>query len=165
MVNASMVNGRAPCFLRATFCESFPVLGRFPRFKNPVKYIRGFEINHKPAETRGRQTVAPSIRLCKVNGLFAINASSKNLCEIASLLESAPGADKRSSRSLSQRYRAVNSRAALHRFLPCAGTASTAIVMRPAARLRTKSVAYGTCAWVNSERRQRGRGRYASRRH
>jgi hypothetical protein len=46
MVNASMVNGRVLCFPRATFCDSFPVFGRFPRFQNPVKYSRNFNINH-----------------------------------------------------------------------------------------------------------------------
>ena len=47
MVNVGVVNARVSCFLRATFCESFPVLGRIPRFQNPVKYRRRFDINHE----------------------------------------------------------------------------------------------------------------------
>jgi hypothetical protein len=56
VVNAGMVNGPTSCFKRATFCVFFPLLGRFPRLKNPVKYARNFNINHETvhsAQERG----------------------------------------------------------------------------------------------------------------
>jgi len=46
MVNASVVNAPKSYFSPPCFCESFAVLGRIPRFQNPVKYTRRFEINH-----------------------------------------------------------------------------------------------------------------------
>ena len=45
MVNSGLVNSKPPCFIRPEFCEYFVALGRFPRFKNPVKYSRNFQIN------------------------------------------------------------------------------------------------------------------------
>ena len=42
-----MVNGGGTCLAHAVFCVILLVLGRFPRFKNPVKYIRGAGINGK----------------------------------------------------------------------------------------------------------------------
>jgi hypothetical protein len=47
MLNAGMVNSESSCFARALFCDFFRVSGRFLRFKNPFKYIRGFQINQK----------------------------------------------------------------------------------------------------------------------
>jgi hypothetical protein len=47
MVNAGMVNASASCFLSAHFGEIFLVFGRFPRFRNPVKYSQRFDINHE----------------------------------------------------------------------------------------------------------------------
>jgi hypothetical protein len=47
MVNSGMVNGPKSYFPPPCFCESFAVLGRIPRFQNPVKYVRRFEVNHK----------------------------------------------------------------------------------------------------------------------
>jgi hypothetical protein len=35
------------CFLRAILRFFFPVLGLIPRFQNPVKYMRGFNIYHE----------------------------------------------------------------------------------------------------------------------
>ncbi len=64
MVNGGVVNGPASYLLRATFCDFFPALGRFLRFKNPVKYTGRFEINHKSAHpatpaSAGRAEMAP----------------------------------------------------------------------------------------------------------
>jgi hypothetical protein len=47
MLNAGMVNSESPCLPRAHFCVFLRVSGRFLRFKNPVKYICGFQINQK----------------------------------------------------------------------------------------------------------------------
>jgi hypothetical protein len=47
MVNGGVVNARASCFFRAAFCEFFPALGRIPRFQNPLKYGRRFDVNHE----------------------------------------------------------------------------------------------------------------------
>ncbi len=49
MVNADIVNADSSYFPPATFCESFLVLGRIPRFQNPFKYARGFNINQRKA--------------------------------------------------------------------------------------------------------------------
>jgi hypothetical protein len=49
MVNPHMVNGGPSYFSPATFCESFAVFGRIPRFQNPFKYTSRFEINQKRA--------------------------------------------------------------------------------------------------------------------
>jgi hypothetical protein len=46
MVNADTVNARPSCSIHAHFCNFFAVSGRFPRFKNPVKYIGSSLINH-----------------------------------------------------------------------------------------------------------------------
>jgi hypothetical protein len=46
MVNARMVNARGSYFSPTAFCESFRVFGRIPRFQNPFKYTRRFQINH-----------------------------------------------------------------------------------------------------------------------
>ena len=45
MVNAGMVNARISYFSPATFCESFPVFGRFLRFQKPFKYNCKFRAN------------------------------------------------------------------------------------------------------------------------
>jgi hypothetical protein len=45
MLNAEMVNAEPRCVFRAHFGDFFRVSGRFPRFKNPVKYIRTCGIN------------------------------------------------------------------------------------------------------------------------
>ena len=45
MFNASVVNGEASCSPCAYFSEILPVFGRFPRFKNPVKYTGNLQIN------------------------------------------------------------------------------------------------------------------------
>ena len=47
MVNARMVNAESSYFSPATFCESFRVFGQIPRFQNPFKYTRKFNVNHK----------------------------------------------------------------------------------------------------------------------
>ena len=49
MVNAGVVNARIACSNRAHFCKSLHVLGRIPRFRNPVKYGQRFDINHETA--------------------------------------------------------------------------------------------------------------------
>ncbi len=68
MVNDGVVNGTAPYFPPAAFCESFRVFGRIPRFQNPVKYICGFEINRNMEHPR--PATAPIWR----NFPFIINA-------------------------------------------------------------------------------------------
>jgi len=50
MLNARLVNGVSSYFLPATFCESFAVFGRIPRFQNPFKYTHKFQINQSRAE-------------------------------------------------------------------------------------------------------------------
>ena len=45
MVNVRMLNCEPAFVPQPDFREIFRVLGRFPRFKNPVKYIRGWQIN------------------------------------------------------------------------------------------------------------------------
>jgi hypothetical protein len=47
MVNDGVVNARGACVIHAHFCVLFPALGQIPRFKNPVKYVRGFNIYHE----------------------------------------------------------------------------------------------------------------------
>jgi hypothetical protein len=47
MVNAGKVNGKARYFSPAAFCESFRVFGQIPRFQNPFKYTRKFNVNHE----------------------------------------------------------------------------------------------------------------------
>ena len=47
MVNDGVVNARKACAFRAHFCEIFRVSGRIPRFQNPFKYIRRFDLNHE----------------------------------------------------------------------------------------------------------------------
>jgi hypothetical protein len=55
MVNARMVNAQSSYFSPATFCESFRVFGQIPRFQNPFKYTRKFNVNHKTVHfSRGR---------------------------------------------------------------------------------------------------------------
>ena len=45
ILNAGVVNARAPCLSRAAFCVFFRVLGRFLRFRNPVKYVHRSQLN------------------------------------------------------------------------------------------------------------------------
>jgi hypothetical protein len=49
LVNAGKVNARQSCLSRAVFGEIHLDSGRFLRFKNPVKYIRGFELTYTQA--------------------------------------------------------------------------------------------------------------------
>ncbi len=45
MLNAKTVNAASPIYFLPQFCESFRDSGRILRFKNPVKYSRGSEVN------------------------------------------------------------------------------------------------------------------------
>ncbi len=47
MVNARMVNASPAYFSPATFCESIRVFALIPRFRNPFKYRRSFNLNHE----------------------------------------------------------------------------------------------------------------------
>jgi hypothetical protein len=58
MVNAGVVNARPPCLARAEFCVFFRVLGRFLRFKKPVKYICSSQINHDTVHFAARRASA-----------------------------------------------------------------------------------------------------------
>jgi hypothetical protein len=66
-----MVNARGSYFLRATFCEIFLVSGRIPRFKNPFKYIRGFNLNHETVHFRAAAVRRNCIDASNINDLFA----------------------------------------------------------------------------------------------
>ena len=55
MLNARLVNARISYFPPATFCESFAVFGRIPRFQNPFKYTRNFQINQSRGLAAGAQ--------------------------------------------------------------------------------------------------------------
>jgi len=46
MVNPGMVNAPARCLPHPHFAKISRVFARYPRFKNPVKYIRGFQVNY-----------------------------------------------------------------------------------------------------------------------
>jgi hypothetical protein len=47
MVNAGIVNGETRRLLPPHFRENFPILGQILYFKNPFKYTRSFNVNHK----------------------------------------------------------------------------------------------------------------------
>jgi hypothetical protein len=64
MVNAGMVNARTSYFSPTTFCESFRVFDRIPRFQNPFKYIGRLQIN------LGRSAPLPQL-LLQFNALAA----------------------------------------------------------------------------------------------
>ena len=58
-----MVNARVPCPERADFCIIFAVSGRFPRFKNPVKYICRSRLNrNRPLFATQNQCVTKNFR-------------------------------------------------------------------------------------------------------
>jgi hypothetical protein len=83
MVNTNVVNARTPCSERADFCVIFAVSGRFLHFKNPVKYIRRFEIHHVPSRTRAEELRSPSFLYMPDNDLFKIatfNDFSRRIC-------------------------------------------------------------------------------------
>ena len=69
MVNDGMVNARSTCENRAYFCEIFAVLGRFPRFKNPVKYSRRIDINHDTVRFAPAARPAPQLLSCDISAL------------------------------------------------------------------------------------------------
>jgi hypothetical protein len=96
MINVRMVNAGTSCSIRADFCVFFPVSGRFPRFKNPVKYASNFRINHigclmtaaKARRARGYtftfmelHQIHPPSQNFKAHALFCFNL--KELPELA----------------------------------------------------------------------------------
>ena len=80
MVNAGVVNGGPRIFSPPRFCESFRVFGQFPRFQNPFKYTRGFEINRKhPSRGVDRRIISRAISMRYINPA-KLNASSRCIC-------------------------------------------------------------------------------------
>jgi hypothetical protein len=79
MVNARMVNGRAACSPHAAFCEFFLVSGRFPRFKNPVKYTRNLRVNPKSGEDRQPPLIFPR-KSKALRHALRVNTLEKHLC-------------------------------------------------------------------------------------
>jgi hypothetical protein len=84
MLNAGVVNGEPSCEFRARFCVFFPVLGRFPYFKNTVKYTSNFPINlNKGAKYTSRGAACRRVyRAISMAKMFAprLNLSSKPFC-------------------------------------------------------------------------------------
>ena len=80
MVNAGLVNAGSSYFSPPSFCESFPVFGRIPRFQNPFKYICRSRISH---ETKHTPSGRPGERLDSrryINALAHVKTSGRNIC-------------------------------------------------------------------------------------
>jgi hypothetical protein len=69
MVNEGMVNARSSCAIHAHFCVIFLVSGRFPRFKNPVKYSQRIDINHDAVHFAPAAGPAPQLFSCDISAL------------------------------------------------------------------------------------------------
>jgi hypothetical protein len=76
MLNVRMLNSELACVSQPDFREIFHVSGRFPRFKNPFKYIRGWQIN----QFSPLPGASPRLFFSTYQCLAALNALSKHLC-------------------------------------------------------------------------------------
>ena len=79
MFNAEMVNARPRIFCPRHFREFFRAFATNPRFQNPFKYVRRFNVNPETVHFLPRGATGWRIFHSKNNGLLKIKSLVKHL--------------------------------------------------------------------------------------
>ena len=148
MLNIGIVNGGAWCSFLTYFCYFFAVLGQNLYFKNPVKYMRSFHVNHSCG-------AAPRAFLVYGQQLKALNAFSRQIGYISSTSNRGLGRLKTASVALTSAEADVQSNAKQRVLSPCPRGGRAGRKSRDLALRRRSGRTRGSRGYSSRRRRRR----------